>query len=62
MVIIQTIKCALFKPTGEGVKLPDYFEGGMPLPTIALAATAIHTVHDLYCCLPHPIIGLFPYR
>jgi hypothetical protein len=41
-VIASTIKKQFYvKKSGEGNALPFYFNGGIPLPTIALAATAV---------------------
>jgi hypothetical protein len=38
--ILKVIKRAFFKTNGDALLLPAYFNDGMPLPTIALAAAA----------------------
>lgn len=46
---MRTIKLALFKPTGEGFTKADYFKDGMPLATLALAATAVRMPSSQRC-------------
>jgi hypothetical protein len=64
-VIASTIKKQFYlKKSGEGNSLPFYFDGGIPLPTIALAATAVRLYtpfvsHWLTCIQIHCVLDEF---